>query len=247
MADSPGIIAHRGVARHYPENTRRAFDAAVEAGADAVEMDIQLTADAVPVVLHDPFLDRTTDYRGDISALTAAELGGVSAHEPRRFGERFRGEQVPELASLAEHLANLPFSKVFIEIKTELLWHHSIPLAVQVVLAASQPLGERRVIISFSDTVLQVARSQADVAVGWVLPGYGVAMIERAETLAPEFLFCNHHRLPPEPSALPRGSWQWAAYEVDTPTLGRRLARRGIDWLESMCPEELRRGLLQGR
>src|SRR5580765_3256853 len=86
------IIAHRGASGAAPENTLAAFELAVRQGADAFELDVRLTADGVPVVLHDPTLDRTTDRAGPLAALRVADLKGIDA------GARFtldRGESFP--------------------------------------------------------------------------------------------------------------------------------------------------------
>ena len=55
------IIAHRGASARAPENTLPAFALALEEGAEAIELDVHVSADDVPVVIHDPTLDRTTD------------------------------------------------------------------------------------------------------------------------------------------------------------------------------------------
>ncbi|HEX7979969.1 MAG TPA: glycerophosphodiester phosphodiesterase family protein [Gemmatimonadaceae bacterium] len=73
------IIAHRGFMRRFPENTTVAVKAAFDNGADAVEVDIRLNADGVPFVMHDATVDRTTDGRGAVNALTTAELGTLNA------------------------------------------------------------------------------------------------------------------------------------------------------------------------
>ena len=73
------IVAHRGFMRKFPENTVLAVRSSFDAGADAVEVDIRLSADGVPVVMHDATVDRTTDGRGAVSALSAAELGALDA------------------------------------------------------------------------------------------------------------------------------------------------------------------------
>lgn len=71
----PQVLAHRGDARNEPENTLPAFAAALSRGADGVELDVRLTRDGVPVVIHDGTVDRTTDGHGRVSALSSAELG----------------------------------------------------------------------------------------------------------------------------------------------------------------------------
>ena len=69
------ITAHRGFSGRYPENTLMAFEAAVKADADIIEFDIRGTRDHVPIVLHDPTLDRTSDAAGSPNEYTLDELG----------------------------------------------------------------------------------------------------------------------------------------------------------------------------
>jgi glycerophosphoryl diester phosphodiesterase len=68
------VVAHRGASVEQPENTIEAFEAAIDAGADAVEFDVRMTADGVPVVMHDPDVSRTTDGTGLVSELTLDEI-----------------------------------------------------------------------------------------------------------------------------------------------------------------------------
>src|SRR5690625_7669581 len=75
----PILIAHRGYSAIAPENTLPAFDAAIEAGADALEFDLQETVEGIPVVFHDYDLERTTDGRGWIGETTLAALDGRDA------------------------------------------------------------------------------------------------------------------------------------------------------------------------
>ena len=73
------ILGHRGACARAPENTLGAFRAALEDRGDGVELDVQLTADAVPIVLHDDTLDRTTDLRGSPLRHEARELDAADA------------------------------------------------------------------------------------------------------------------------------------------------------------------------
>jgi len=70
----PLVVAHRGASIELPENTLAAFDRAVDVGADAVEFDVRLTRDGIPMVMHDPDVSRTTDGLGSVRELTLAEL-----------------------------------------------------------------------------------------------------------------------------------------------------------------------------
>jgi glycerophosphoryl diester phosphodiesterase len=78
-SDRPLIFAHRGGAGLAPENTIPAFDNGLALGADGLELDVRLSRDGVPMVHHDPLLDRTTDASGPIGARDAAALSQVNA------------------------------------------------------------------------------------------------------------------------------------------------------------------------
>lgn len=73
------VTAHRGASKKAPENTLYAFEAAMESGADYIELDVQLTSDGQLVVFHDEKLDRTTDGTGKLCDHTYAELQQLSA------------------------------------------------------------------------------------------------------------------------------------------------------------------------
>ncbi len=76
------IVAHRGVPNEAPENTLASFERAIELGADAVEFDVRLTADRIPVVYHYYYLDLFTTGRGPIFAYTLEQLRGVRVKCP---------------------------------------------------------------------------------------------------------------------------------------------------------------------
>jgi glycerophosphoryl diester phosphodiesterase len=73
------VVAHRGASRVAPENTMEAFRLAVEAGADAVEVDVHLTSDGELAIVHDPNLDRTTDRTTTVAAATMADIRAADA------------------------------------------------------------------------------------------------------------------------------------------------------------------------
>jgi glycerophosphoryl diester phosphodiesterase len=68
------VVAHRGASATYPENTLEAFEGAIAAGADVVELDVRLTADGVPVVMHDLDVSATTNGTGFLHALTLEQV-----------------------------------------------------------------------------------------------------------------------------------------------------------------------------
>ncbi len=93
----PVVVAHRGASSTRPENTLDAFRVALDAGAGVVELDVRLTADGVPVVMHDPDVSRTTDGDGYIHELTFAQVKRLNAG--RRGGVR---AEVPALSDVLE-------------------------------------------------------------------------------------------------------------------------------------------------
>ena len=96
----PLRVAHRGASARAPENTLAAFREAVRLGANAIELDVHLSADGVPVVIHDDTVDRTTNGRGAVAAIAARDLRRLDAGA--WFSSRFRGERVPTLEEALE-------------------------------------------------------------------------------------------------------------------------------------------------
>lgn len=89
----PKILAHRGGGKLAPENTLAGLQCALAHGFRAVEFDVMLARDGVPVVLHDPYLGRTVQGSGNVFDYDAAELVAMDAGA--WFGARFTGEPVP--------------------------------------------------------------------------------------------------------------------------------------------------------
>lgn len=94
------IIAHRGYSSRYPENTLSAIRAAVEAGADMVEIDVQLTKDGALVIMHDDSVYRTTNGSGLVKDLTLEQIRMFDAGV--KFDPKFAGERVPTLDEALE-------------------------------------------------------------------------------------------------------------------------------------------------
>lgn len=109
------IGGHRGASALAPENTFAAFEVAFAAGADYVELDVQLAADGVAMVIHDDTLERTTNGRGAVAWRTSAELSELDAGA--WFGPAYAGERIPTLASVMAWLEARPERGAIIEAK----------------------------------------------------------------------------------------------------------------------------------
>jgi glycerophosphoryl diester phosphodiesterase len=146
------VIGHRGARARVPENTLPSFAFAVAAGVDAIELDLHLSRDGIPVVMHDPTLARTTGVPGLVAERTAAELAALDAGATfstdggRTFPFRGQGIGVPTLEQV---LAAHPALPMILEIKA--------PEASQTVLGILERSGARdRVLMgSFHDEALR--------------------------------------------------------------------------------------------
>lgn len=141
----PLIIAHRGASADAPENTLAAFRAAIDAGADGVEFDVQLAGDGVPVVIHDTDLRRTAGVDRSVVDLNSNQLSKLDVGS--WFAPHFRAETVPTLEQTLHLLRDFK-GLVYIELKCEL--NNVKPLAAAVCgLIGASPLLPQTIVKSF--------------------------------------------------------------------------------------------------
>ncbi len=139
-------VAHRGGTERYTENSRNAFRDAANAGVLRWETDVRWTADAVPVLMHDDTIDRTTTGTGPVAALTLAEL---------RAHRLDSGEPVPTLAELMND-AEVDGATVYVEPKVD-----PTPAEWASLWAAVDAAAMRTSIVLISFTPAVVAESKA--------------------------------------------------------------------------------------
>ncbi|MFV8829231.1 glycerophosphodiester phosphodiesterase family protein [Alkalihalobacterium sp. APHAB7] len=108
------VFAHRGLSGLYPENTMVAFKAAAKLPIDGIELDVQLTKDNVPVIIHDVTLERTTEGQGMVRDHTLEQLMTYSAGA--WYSEQFRQEKIPTLEEVLIWAKNYAF-KLNLELK----------------------------------------------------------------------------------------------------------------------------------
>jgi glycerophosphoryl diester phosphodiesterase len=134
------VVAHRGASAQAPENTLEAFRLGIEQGADALELDVRLSADGIAVVIHDPTIDRTTNGTGAVAGLSLEELQRSDAGG---------GARIPTLRAVLESFPSIP---ILLEVKA--------PEAQGAVAAEIDRAGarERVVIASFQHRALEQLR-----------------------------------------------------------------------------------------
>lgn len=146
------VTAHRGAALVAPENTMTAFDAAIAAGADFIELDVQRSSDGVVVVVHDGDLMRLAGDPRKVGELTGEQLGAVDVGIRR--GEEFTGQFVPTLEAVIDHVRGR------VKLNVELKYNVPDPALVPAVvdLLRRKAFLDQAVITSLDAAALALVR-----------------------------------------------------------------------------------------
>ncbi|WP_445487654.1 glycerophosphodiester phosphodiesterase [Niallia sp. 03133] len=159
------VGAHRGASQYYPENTMLSFHKALELGADYIELDVHLTKDEVPVVIHDSTLERTTDGKGKIRDYTMEELKRFDAGS--WFGKEFTGLEIPTLEEV------LQWSKgrmgVNIELKQDVEKYAHLEEKVLEVIRKTKTINQIQVMSFNHKAVKKMKDLDANVFAGIIL------------------------------------------------------------------------------
>jgi glycerophosphoryl diester phosphodiesterase len=225
----PELVAHRGFAGAFPENSLAAVRAALELGARWVEIDVQVSKDEQVVLFHDRTLNRVCGIPGAIHEYPLEKLRELRLREPDRFGTEFENEPIAELHEVVELFQSYSGAMLFVEIKRIAIEQHGAALVLDKVREAVAPLAGRVILISFSHEFLQLASTQFPI--GFILENWEQAGSDQLAELAPEFVFCNYTKFPEDGNLeLPA---RLVAYEVVDPDLAVALAARGVELVET--------------
>ena len=225
------VIGHRGASGSYPENTLLAFDRAVQLGVDALEMDLHITADGVPVVLHDPSVDRTTDGSGLIADLSAESVADLDAG---------LGERIPRFADVLEGFPSIP---LIVEAKTG--------AAVDAIASAVLTAGARDRVLagSFDNGAVRELRRHGLLTIGsrleaakvWTLawvPGLSTRVSAVAFSV-PEYSRRTHVVTARFVRAAVRRGCPVHVWTVDDPADAARLWTMGVSGIITNWPERI--------
>lgn len=240
------IIAHRGAGgwdvQYAPENTISAFRLALEMGADAIEMDVQISRDGALVVCHDEMIDRTSDGVGAVNAYTLEELrrfNFCSVHTEYGFVEIPTLEDVLTLIKDKDILLN-------IELKTGLAYYPDIEKKT-VDTVRAYGLTARVLYSSFNyESLLKLRAYDADARIGVLCAADYVRIPEDIHRLRAEAVH--------SPQAIVTGEYVEKCHThgiaVNTWTVNNRgrmreLIAMGVDGIFTDCPDT-GRGILIG-
>ncbi len=240
-ADRPWIFAHRGACRVAPENTLPAFQAAIDLGADGIELDVQYSSDGKLVVIHNPTLDKTTNGEGRVTAHTFEELRALDAGA--WFAPQFAGTPIPTL----DEVLALARGKLLVNIELKALDAPTVDLGVDVVARVrAHAMADQVVISSFNPLALRRAKKagpEIECALltapdlpGWMRSRF-TFWLSRMESIHPEhpmvdeayMAWARRRRLPVRP------------WTVNEEADMRRLIALGVDAIITDVPDVARR------
>ena len=248
----PDVVAHRGLARLYPENSLSGVLAAAAAGLRHIEIDVQLSLDRVPLVYHDATLERVSGARGDVRDLKWSQLKGLRVPEAGRFGAFYKSERLCTLAALAKALQRRRYRGVlFVELKEESLLRFGRASMLAAVDRALGKFKRQAVLISFDEPVLELARRATRYKLGVVLRDVKRLRSPFMRALDPEHVFCDVGLLPKKGQLKPAlglgPKAKLTVYEVPALATARELGARGADLIETFSADSLRQELARYR
>lgn len=160
------IIAHRGFSAIAPENTLAAFSAAIENGANSIEFDVQLSSDGVPVVIHDPTLDRTTNGIGKVKDKTLEQLKTLDAGT--WLDSKYSSEGIPTLSEALKAMKSLE-KFAYSEVKGSDDWTAAdVDNFVQILIETGWE--DRCIVLCFKNKLLEQVRERSNkITVGYLV------------------------------------------------------------------------------
>lgn len=190
LAEGPIILAHRGGAHEFEENTMEGFRACYERGIRGFETDVRMTKDGVLVILHDDSLDRTHNATGPVEQKTAAELEDVVTK---------KGQKMLFLDELLDYFADKP--GVYLELEMKISNKQLYPDTViddyckklYTAAEARRPKGSTYVFSSFDERPLKAIEAldpQAPMSLIASKP-CSTEFIERAKQLGADRIACQ--------------------------------------------------------
>ena len=231
------LIAHRGYQRHYPENSPLAIEKAIACGALFIEIDVQFSADLIPLLYHDDHLKRISGAKGQLSQYRFAALADMTAGEPDRLGKQFATVKIAPLAALTDILQRHPAIQVLVELKEEAVRDNTAATCLARIHEILAPVIDRCILISFDIDALRTAKEMGFKRLGPVLRDWALRH-KIAKELEAELIICNYKRIPAKDSLLMENC-AVAVYEVDSITLAQSLLVRGARFIETFAIGEL--------
>ena len=231
----PIFIAHRGYASSYPENTLVALDAAKQAGAEYIEVDIQLTSDGIPVLFHDRDLKRLCQQNGSIHDYTFSQLEKFNVTDAEKFGTRFSENKITSLEKFIAYIKKHPGLNVFIELKRLMIDKAGEEKTLAILLPMFYGMEKKIIFISYNQTILKNIHDNTNFKTGIVVDEW--SQLIKSNWLS-DWVFCSADGLPENNNELDIDA-KIAVFEVGNIGLAKHLLAKGIVYLETFRIREM--------
>lgn len=230
----PTIVAHRGDPSTYPENTEISFWHCLKHGLKWLELDVHLSADGVPYVIHDARLERTTDGRGLVRETHSSILDTLNAGRQGIYGHDGGLCPLPRLETVGRLLDQFPDARAFVEIKREAFENRNMLAVARAIYEALGTAAHQCIPISFDKGMALNAFET------WHYRQYGIVLDkwlppEQIAGVFPDYVFIKDSLIPPD-ARLNGYHWKWVVYDVMHVDHVREWQRRGAWGVESSRP-----------
>lgn len=187
------IMAHRGWSGRAPENTLSAIQLALnDERIESIEIDVQLTKDYIPVVIHDFTLNRTTNGKGFVKEYTFEELRKLDAGS--WFSSEYSGEKIPSLAEVLEMVKGKG-KKLNIELKTAGDMYPHIAEKVIELLHSYQMQSEVYVTSFDHEVIIKIKKLDSAIHTGIIILGNPALLLEQLKATEANLLSMEYHYL----------------------------------------------------
>lgn len=232
------LFGHRGYSGNYPENTMLAFQKAIEAGADGIELDVQFSKDGKLVVIHDETLDRTTTGTGRVKDHTYEELCALDASF--KFAGQYGVNRIPTLCEVLHYMSDKD-AVTNIELKTGVFEYEGIEEAVLECIRKNN-VSDKVIISSFNHySILRMRKLAPELKCGLLTDCWIINAGKYVHDLG---IPCYHpafRNLTPEITAeIKQYGLEINTWTVNTAEDFRELEKLGIDVVIGNYPEMLK-------
>ncbi len=229
--------AHRGFSGHYPENTMLAFQKAIDAGCEGIELDVHLTKDNHLVIIHDEKIDRTSNQHGLVKDMTYKELCSVDFSY--KYTAQFGFQKIPSLREYFELVKNKAII-TNIELKTGVYEYPGIEKAVYDLICEYN-LQKKVVISSFNhNSVMRMKTLDSKIECGflsetWILDTGSYVSSHNIEAFHPDF----HMLTPKETDDLKKHGVKINTWTVNEEADILNMIKKEVDGIISNYPDRV--------
>jgi len=255
------LIAHRGDCQRNIENTLASIKAAIGAGITAIEIDIQLTKDAIPVLFHDRTLFRLTHNDNAVPCVDYKELQQLkfdSTDNPLNQLQHENQAFITPLKEVVNLIAQHPNVQLFVEVKRINFLYFSYRKVLGILTDHIQCISQQVTVISFSYRFLLLYRhliknnikGDSCMNIGYVLPNWQQYSEKMLAHLNPQYIFCDIDLIPNNfnfETDHKSNKTRWVLYEISDVDIAKHYLNRGVSHLETFFPKKLKEQLIEAK